>query len=535
MRVYVGSDHAGFSLRKTLVELLRSQGRDVEDLGTDSEAACDYPEFAYAVGNAVRSNPGSLGILVCATGQGMAIAAGKVRGIRAVVPATVEAARLSRFDNDANVLCLGGRFLAESEAFAIVDTWLATGFAGGRHARRIAKVAAIETASAVAFMTESERLGIAALGVPARIFDRDPALFSAKAHAQAAIRDSLGWLNLPAEVAERLPELTSFSAGIRQARFRDLILVVEDAETSAAVDVARFWGSGSGALRLHVMGSGEHSALAALEQSVHLEAALVLAIAGVGLCKAVEGKEQRLWSRMLELCGGDAKRAGGHFAAVTPAQTRLAEIAEAHHYRQVFLSAPGIGEAFTVLGFEGFVPATLLGLDPVRLLARTRAMVESCRGDRLEDNPGASLGVLLGALAKHGRNKLTLLLSKSLLPLGPWIARALAVATGGRDKHIVTLWNEPVRPSYPPDRIFVHLQADDDTPAIPSDQMETLHIAGQPYIQIAVHDRYELGAEVFRWELAATVAALVLGTMPTSAAESATISQGDHDRPVAPA
>ena len=535
MRVYVGSDHAGFSLRKSLLERLRSQGREVVDLGTDSDAACDYPEFAYAVANAVRGNPGSLGILVCATGQGMAISAGKVRGIRAVVPATVEAARLSRFDNNSNVLCLGGRFLAESEAFAIVDTWLATGFAGGRHARRIAKVAAIETATAVAFMTESERLKIASLGVPARIFDRDPLLFSAKAHMHAAIRDSLGWLNLPADMAERLPELTSLSAGVRQARFRDLVLVVEDAERSAAVDVARFWGSGSGALRLHVLGSGEPSALATLEQSVHLDTALVLSIAGAGPCTVVESKEQRLWSRMLELCGGDAKRAGSHFAAITSRQTRLAEIAESHHYRQVFLSAAGIDEAFTALGFEGFVPAMLLGLDPLRLLARTKAMVESCRGDRLEENPGASLGVLLGALAKHGRNKLTLLPSKSLLPLGPWIAQVLALATGRRGKHITTLWNEPVLPSYPPDRIFVHLQADDDAPAIPSEQMETLHIAGQPYIQIAVRDRYELGAEIFRWEIAATVAALVLGTMPFSAAEPGIVPPGEHHQPVTPA
>ena len=158
VRVYVGSDHAGFGLRKSLIERLRSQGRRVVDLGPDTDAACDYPEFAYAVASAVRNDPGSLGILACATGQGMAIAAGKVRGIRAVVPATVEAARLTRFDNDANILCIGSRLLAERDAFGIVDTWLATGFAGGRHARRIAKVAAIETATAIVFVTESERL-----------------------------------------------------------------------------------------------------------------------------------------------------------------------------------------------------------------------------------------------------------------------------------------------------------------------------------------------------------------------------------------
>jgi RpiB/LacA/LacB family sugar-phosphate isomerase len=533
LRVYTGSDHAGFSLRKTLMERLRSQGREIVDLGTDSDAACDYPEFAYAVANAVRANPGTLGILVCATGQGMATAACKVRGIRAVVPATVEAARLSRFDNNANVLCLAGRFLSESEAFAIVDTWLATGFAGGRHARRIAKVAAIETASAVAFMTESERLGIAALGVPARIFDRDPSLFSLHGHAHAGIKESLGWVSLPADVTEALPDLTKFMKDIRQERFRDLVLVVEDPEKSAAATVSRFWGSGSGALRLHVLGSEEHSALAALEASVHLDTALVLTVAGPGAIKSVEAKEQRLWSRMLELCDGDAARAGGHFAAVTPAQSRLAEIAESHHYRKIFFSSPGISEVFTVLGFEGLVPAALLGIDPTRLLARTRVMVEACRGDRLEDNPGASLGVLIGALTKHGRNKLTLVPSKSLLPLCPWIAQVLANATSQSSHPIATLWGEPMRPSYPPDRIFVHLQADDDAPAILSEAMEALHNGGQPTIQIAVRDRYEFGAEIFRWEIAATVAALVLGTMPSILAEPS-VEGRDRDQPLSP-
>jgi RpiB/LacA/LacB family sugar-phosphate isomerase len=514
-----------------LVERLRLQGREIVELGTDSDAACDYPEFAYAVANAVRGNPGSLGILVCATGQGMAIAAGKVRGIRAVVPATIEAARLSRFDNNANVLCLGGRFLAESEAFAIVDTWLATGFAGGRHARRIAKVAAIETASAVAFMTESERLGLATLGVPARIFDQDSALLSAPAHAHAAIKDALGWVSLPSDMTERLPELTRFTAEIRQARLRDLVLVVEDADKSAVAAIARFWGSASGALRLHVLGNKEGLALATLEESVHLDTALVLAIAGSGTCKAVESKEQRVWSRMLELCGGDAKRAGGHFAAILSGQSRLAEIAEAHRYRKVFLGAGGIGDAYTALGFEGLVPAALCGIDLVRLLARARVMVESCRGDRLEDNPGVSLGVLLGALVKHGRNKLTLLPSKSLLPLGPWIAQVLATAMSKSDQPVVTLWDAPLLPSYPPDRIFVHLQADDDAPAIPSEQIEALHIAGQPYIQIAVRDRHEFGAEIFRWEIAATVAALVLAGMPLPVAEPT----GEPDQAVSPA
>ncbi len=533
MRVYAGSDHAGFSLRKTLVERLRSQGREVVDLGPDSDAACDYPEFAWAVGNAVRGNPGSVGILVCATGQGMALAAGKVRGIRAVVPATVEVARLSRFDNDANVLCLGGRVLSDGEAFAIVDTWLATGFAGGRHARRIAKVAGIETASAVAFVTDSERLELAAQGVPARIFDRDPALFSAQDHA--AIRDSLGWLSLPSDVTAGLADLTHFAAEIRHARFKDLILVVEDAQNSPTATVARIWSSESGGLRLHVLRNEDRSALTAVEESVPFETALVLIVAGTGIRKSVENKERLLWARMLDIYGGDAKRAGRHFVAIAPARDRLAEIAGGHRYRKVFPAADGVGECFGALGFEGLVPAVLLGLDPARLLARTRAMVEACRSDRFEDNPGASLGILLGAMAKHGRYKLTLLASKSLLSLGPWIAQVLACATGKSARRIVTLLGETLQPSYPPDRIFVHLQADDDAPAIPSEQMEALHIAGQPYIQIGVHDRHELGAEIFRWEIAATVAALVLGVNPFPLVEPGRAAPDEATLSVSPA
>jgi hypothetical protein len=226
--------------------------------------------------------------------------------------------------------------------------------------------------------------------------------------------------------------------------------------------------------------------------------------------------ESLLWTKMLDLYAGDAKRAGGHFAAIAPAQSPLAEIAQAHNYRRAFVDAGEVGDSFRVLGFEGLVPAALFGLDPGRLLARAMAMVESCRGARLENNPGVNLGILLGAMAKHGRFKLTLLVSKSLLAMGPWIAELLPVATSGSERHIITLWGEPLQPSYPPDRLFVHLQAESDAPAVPLAQMEALHTAGQPYIQIAVHDKYELAGEIYRWEIAATVAALVLGVKASS-------------------
>jgi hypothetical protein len=124
------------------------------------------------------------------------------------------------------------------------------------------------------------------------------------------------------------------------------------------------------------------------------------------------------------------------------------------------------------------------------------------------------LGVLLGAMAKHGRSKLTVLASKSLEPLVQWISLLLMLATQQAGRGIEVVSGEPLRPSYPADRIFVHLQAPEDPSAIPQEAMEALHIAGQPYIQIVVADKLELTAEIFRWQVAAVAAAMVLGTNP---------------------
>ena len=143
-KIYAGSDHAGFTLRRKLVDHLRGRGHMVEDLGPETDAPCDYPAFAAAVARAVRDQAGAFGLLVCGTGLGICIAANKVRGVRAVDAWNVEGAKQSRAHNDANVLCLGERLLPETEAIAVVDTWLATSFEGGRHARRVAQIAALE-------------------------------------------------------------------------------------------------------------------------------------------------------------------------------------------------------------------------------------------------------------------------------------------------------------------------------------------------------------------------------------------------------
>lgn len=144
MRICIASDHAGFEQKQKLADYLREGGYEVCDLGPQTADRVDYPDFAAAVARAVAAGECERGVLVCGTGIGMAIAANKVRGIRAANVVTPEFASLSREHNDANVVALSGRFVDEETNKRILDAFLSTDFGGGRHAARVDKIMALE-------------------------------------------------------------------------------------------------------------------------------------------------------------------------------------------------------------------------------------------------------------------------------------------------------------------------------------------------------------------------------------------------------
>ncbi len=144
MRIALGADHAGYQLKDKIKLHLQRQGFEVYDDGTNSAESVDYPDYARKVGEDVSRERADMGILVCGSGIGMAIAANKVPGIRAANVSSEYEAQMSREHNNANVLALGARILKEGTAFQIVDKWLSTQFAGGRHERRVEKITAIE-------------------------------------------------------------------------------------------------------------------------------------------------------------------------------------------------------------------------------------------------------------------------------------------------------------------------------------------------------------------------------------------------------
>jgi len=144
MKIIIGSDHGGIHLKEILKQHLEERGIAYSDAGTYTEESCDYPDIAVKVCEEVVSGRAERGILVCGTGIGMSIAANKVDGIRAALCGDVFSATMSREHNNANVICLGERVLGAGLAASILDAWLDTDFAGGRHARRVDKIMAIE-------------------------------------------------------------------------------------------------------------------------------------------------------------------------------------------------------------------------------------------------------------------------------------------------------------------------------------------------------------------------------------------------------
>ncbi len=143
-RIAIGCDHRGFGLKKSTISFLQNEGYSYHDFGCYSTEPVDYPDIAQKVGEAVASGNFDQGILICSTGIGMCIAANKIKGVRAAMCHNVFAAQRARQHNDANVLCLGGEDVDTGLALEIVKTFLTTDFEGGRHARRVNKIRALE-------------------------------------------------------------------------------------------------------------------------------------------------------------------------------------------------------------------------------------------------------------------------------------------------------------------------------------------------------------------------------------------------------
>ena len=356
-----------------------------------------------------------------------------------------------------------------------------------------------------------------------RLFDRDPGIWSSDGRVREAIADRLGWLDAPDHFRDQVAALEGFGQGIRDAGFRTAIVAGMGGSSLAPEVLARTFGPAEGWLELRVLDSTDPAAVAAAVDDLDPLATLFIVASKSGTTTEPLAFQADAWTRiehaLRERGAPRNQHAGELMAAITDPGRSVEAIPHHDELREVFLNPPDIGGRYAALSYVGLVPASLIGLDLDALLASAGAMLAACREPAPEANPGVSLGLALGSLARGGRDKLTFLPDPGIATFGAWAEQLIAESTGKRGVGIVPVDREPIGDvaAYGRDRVFVRIaMAGSSEPEVTATDSlaERAADAGHPVIRIEVADPIDLGAEFVRWEVATAIAGAVLGIDP---------------------
>ena len=329
------------------------------------------------------------------------------------------------------------------------------------------------------------------------------------------ITNRLGWLTVTDLMAEQIPALTSFAEEIRKAGFRNVVLLGMGGAALGSEVLRQTFGSAAGYPELIVLDSTVPACVQAVTESIDPAHTLFLVSSKSG--GTIETLSfYKYFRHLVELALGK-KRAGQNFVAITDSGTSLAKLAGEAEFRRVFLNPTDVGGRYSVLSYFGLVPAVLMGIDIAALLERANYMREQCAsGVPASENLGALLGVTMATLARQGRDKLTLVTSPSIGSLGLWVEQMLAESLGKDGKGIIPVAGEPLTApaGYGDDRLFVCLRLEGDDNSAVDTAMEQIKSSRQPVVNLELRERYDLGAEFFRWEFATAVAGAILGIHP---------------------
>ncbi|HEU5393858.1 MAG TPA: transaldolase, partial [Candidatus Methylomirabilis sp.] len=350
--------------------------------------------------------------------------------------------------------------------------------------------------------------------VPARLWERDPSLWTADPARQKAIRNRLGWLTVTEAMAGQARKLAEFLRGPRRAGLSHALLLGMGGSSLCPEVLRLTFGVAPDALDLRVLDTTDPAAIREAAEAAGPARTLYLVSSKSGTTAETLALFRFFEDRVRAVKG---TRAGEHFVAITDPGTPLERLGGERGFRRVFLNPPDIGGRYSALSLFGLVPAALLGIDLGELLGRAERLLRaSASGAPIEKNPGIRLGVVLGELAAAGRDKVTFVADPPLSSFGTWAEQLLAESTGKEGKGLVPVEGEPLGDPgvYGEDRLFVHLSLDGREDRQVRERLEALERAGHPVVRIRLADPLDLGAEFFRWEMATAVAGILLGVNP---------------------
>jgi transaldolase/glucose-6-phosphate isomerase len=353
-----------------------------------------------------------------------------------------------------------------------------------------------------------------------RLFDHDVTLWSSDPRVGAAIAERLGWLEAPVDFADRTAALEGFGDGATDAGFTTAIVAGMGGSSLTPDVLHKTFGSEEGYLALRILDSTDPSYVSATVDDLDPLRTLVIVASKSGTTTEPNAFAAYAWERVhaaLDAVGHHVYESpGAFFVAITDPGKSVDAIAHHDEFREVFLNPPEIGGRYSALTYVGLVPGSLIGLDLDALLASAIAMLGACREPDPIANPGVSLGLAIGTLAKAGRDKLTFLTDDEIASFGAWAEQLIAESTGKHGVGIVPVDLEPLGEvaAYGPDRVFARVSLAGADGAARDALADALEHAGHPVIRIKLVDPMDIGAEFVRWEVATAIAGAVLGIDP---------------------
>lgn len=329
------------------------------------------------------------------------------------------------------------------------------------------------------------------------------------------ISNRLGWLTVTDVMLEQAPVMQALARGVRDGWYRHVVLMGMGGSNLGHEVLLQTFGSAAGYPELIVLDSTVPAWVQSVAEAIGPARTLFLVSPKSG---STTGPNMfYVYFRDLVERAAAKDGAGRHSITVTDARTSLDKLAVEQGFRQVFANPTEIGGRYSVLSYFGLASAALIGLDLDRLIGRADLMrEESAPAVPAHENPGGWLGVVMGVLARRGRDKLTLVTSPSISSFGLWVEQLIAESTGKEGMGIVPVAGEPLgAPNYySDDRVFVYLRLYGDDNDESDKAVGAIQVSGQPVVRLDLRDVYDIDAEFFRWEMTTTIAGSMLGINP---------------------
>jgi transaldolase/glucose-6-phosphate isomerase len=342
------------------------------------------------------------------------------------------------------------------------------------------------------------------------LFAQDPYLWKAEPEQVKEIRHRLGWLNLPDNFTDRTERLIKFSLEIKNEGYTHAVLLGMGGSSLCSEVALETFGTKNGYLQLFILDNTDPAAILELEEKINIDKTIFIVASKSGNTEETLSFFHYFYERLKKR---GTYKPGNNFIAITDDGTPLVKIAEEFSFREVFLNNPDLGGRYSVLSDFGLVPMALMGIDIKALLGNAKQMENSCDSIPASANPGISLGIVLGICQRHGRDKVTFVLSGSLSSFGYWVEQLLAESTGKDGLGLIPVNGELLGSPrvYNNDRVFVHMYLSSDNNDADEKRLKELETAGQVIVRINVADKIALGGEYYRWEIAVAIAGIVMG------------------------